>query len=164
MRSTGSTQLMSSFVFSFKTLALITKCKDLTRCLLDCHIGFKWKSDGLRTLLCKPKTVSKLTLHTVFLVYALTEYPGIVFILNKWICVSIEKGAAVEIARSGILPTLAQALRCKSSLSCQVALVVAEMAREGRILLMLFEKTKPDKLYNISPTNDKIQPYCCLLL
>lgn len=96
--------------------------------------------------------------------YALTEYPAIVFILNKWICVSIEKDAAVEIARSGILPTLAQALRCKSSLSCQVALVVAEMAREGRILLMLFEKTKSDKLYNISPTNDKMRPYCCLLL
>ena len=89
--------------------------------------------------------------------YALTEYPAIVFILNKWICALIEKDAAVEIARSGILPTLAQALRCKSSLSCQVALVVAEMAREGRILLMVFDKRKPDKFYNISPTNDKIQ-------
>ncbi|XP_030297733.1 rap1 GTPase-GDP dissociation stimulator 1 isoform X3 [Sparus aurata] len=44
-----------------------------------------------------------------------------------------KKDAAVEIARSGILPTLAQALRCKSSLSCQVALVVAEMAREASV-------------------------------
>ena len=38
-----------------------------------------------------------------------------------------------------------------------MALVVAEMAREGRILLMVFDKRKPDKFYNISPTNDKIQ-------
>lgn len=51
--------------------------------------------------------------------------------------VSTEKDAAVEIAKSGILPTLAQALRGKSSLSCQVALVVAEMARDGRMLLSL---------------------------
>ncbi|KAA8579036.1 hypothetical protein FQN60_010636 [Etheostoma spectabile] len=43
-----------------------------------------------------------------------------------------KKDAAVEIARSGILPTLANALRSKSPLSCQVALVVAEMAREVR--------------------------------
>ncbi|XP_037637406.1 rap1 GTPase-GDP dissociation stimulator 1 isoform X4 [Sebastes umbrosus] len=44
-----------------------------------------------------------------------------------------KKDAAVEITRSGILPTLAQALRSKSSLSCQVALVVAEMAREAAV-------------------------------
>ncbi|XP_058507975.1 rap1 GTPase-GDP dissociation stimulator 1 [Solea solea] len=44
-----------------------------------------------------------------------------------------KKDAAVEIARSGILPTLAQALASKSSLSCQVALVVAEMAREAAV-------------------------------
>lgn len=43
-----------------------------------------------------------------------------------------EKDAAVDIARSGILPTFAQTLQNKSGLSCQVALVVAEMAREGR--------------------------------
>ncbi|KAG7214369.1 hypothetical protein INR49_023080 [Caranx melampygus] len=42
-----------------------------------------------------------------------------------------KKDAAVDIARSGILPTLAQALQKKSSLTCQVALVVAEMAREA---------------------------------
>ncbi|KAM9848081.1 rap1 GTPase-GDP dissociation stimulator 1 [Aulostomus maculatus] len=42
-----------------------------------------------------------------------------------------KKDAAVEITKSGILPTLAQALRTKSSLSCQVALVLAEMAREA---------------------------------
>ncbi|XP_068597213.1 rap1 GTPase-GDP dissociation stimulator 1 [Brachionichthys hirsutus] len=42
-----------------------------------------------------------------------------------------KKDAAVEVARSGILPTLAQALRGKSSLSCQVALVVAELARDA---------------------------------
>lgn len=46
-------------------------------------------------------------------------------------CMSTEKDAAVDIARSGILPTLTQALQKKSSLTCQVALVVAEMAREG---------------------------------
>lgn len=44
-----------------------------------------------------------------------------------------KKDAAAEIVRSGILPTLAQALRSKSSLSCQVALVVAEMAREAAV-------------------------------
>ncbi|XP_059215820.1 rap1 GTPase-GDP dissociation stimulator 1-B isoform X3 [Centropristis striata] len=44
-----------------------------------------------------------------------------------------KKDAAVEIVRSGILPTLAQALRSKSVLSCQVALVVAEMAREAAV-------------------------------
>uniref|UniRef100_A0AAQ4R4L2 Si:dkey-191g9.5 n=1 Tax=Gasterosteus aculeatus aculeatus TaxID=481459 RepID=A0AAQ4R4L2_GASAC len=44
-----------------------------------------------------------------------------------------KKDAAVEIAGSGILPTLAQALRSKSCLSCQVALVVAEMAREAAV-------------------------------
>uniref|UniRef100_A0A672GVF5 Si:dkey-191g9.5 n=1 Tax=Salarias fasciatus TaxID=181472 RepID=A0A672GVF5_SALFA len=44
-----------------------------------------------------------------------------------------QKYAAVEIARSGILPTLAETLRCKNVLSCQVALVVAEMAREGDV-------------------------------
>lgn len=60
-------------------------------------------------------------------------YSATVLILNKWIRVPTEKDAAVEITRSGILPTLAQALRGKNSLNCQVALVVAEMAREGRI-------------------------------
>lgn len=44
-----------------------------------------------------------------------------------------KKDAAVDIAKSGILPTLAQALRKKSSLTCQVALVVAEMAREAAV-------------------------------
>nr|XP_020463282.1 rap1 GTPase-GDP dissociation stimulator 1-like isoform X2 [Monopterus albus] len=44
-----------------------------------------------------------------------------------------KKDAAVEIAGSGILPILAQALRRKSNLSCQVALVVAEMAREAAV-------------------------------
>uniref|UniRef100_A0A1A8L439 RAP1, GTP-GDP dissociation stimulator 1 n=1 Tax=Nothobranchius pienaari TaxID=704102 RepID=A0A1A8L439_9TELE len=43
------------------------------------------------------------------------------------------KDAAMEIARSGILPILVQSLQNKSSLSCQVALVVAEMAREGAV-------------------------------
>ncbi|XP_039995626.1 rap1 GTPase-GDP dissociation stimulator 1 isoform X1 [Xiphias gladius] len=44
-----------------------------------------------------------------------------------------KKDAAVEITRSGILPTLAEVLQSKSSLSCQVALVVAEMAREAAV-------------------------------
>ncbi|XP_040929860.1 rap1 GTPase-GDP dissociation stimulator 1-B isoform X2 [Betta splendens] len=44
-----------------------------------------------------------------------------------------EKDAAVDIAKSGILPTFAQALQNKSSLSCQVALVIAEMAREAAV-------------------------------
>uniref|UniRef100_A0A8D3B7G1 Uncharacterized protein n=1 Tax=Scophthalmus maximus TaxID=52904 RepID=A0A8D3B7G1_SCOMX len=44
-----------------------------------------------------------------------------------------KKDAAIAIVSSGILPTLAQALRSKNSLSCQVALMVAEMAREGRV-------------------------------
>ncbi|TKS85177.1 Rap1 GTPase-GDP dissociation stimulator 1 [Collichthys lucidus] len=48
-----------------------------------------------------------------------------------------EKDAAVEIAKSGILPTLAQALRGKSSLSCLVALVVAEMARDGLVKVLV---------------------------
>uniref|UniRef100_A0A665UPH9 Si:dkey-191g9.5 n=1 Tax=Echeneis naucrates TaxID=173247 RepID=A0A665UPH9_ECHNA len=43
------------------------------------------------------------------------------------------KDAAVEISSSGILPSLAQALQNKSSLNCQVALVVAEMAREAAV-------------------------------
>jgi hypothetical protein len=46
---------------------------------------------------------------------------------------SPEKGAAEEIASSGILPILAQSLRVKSPLTNQVALVVAEMAREGEM-------------------------------
>lgn len=77
---------------------------------------------------------------------------------------STEKDAAVEIARSGILPTLAQALRSKSSLSCQVALVVAEMAREGRIMLqlisfvMFLDNIKQGKICDVSAVNnDKIQ-------
>lgn len=56
-------------------------------------------------------------------------------IITSWMCLSVEEGAALDIAKSGILPSLAQALRSKSCLSCQVALVVAEMAREGEILL-----------------------------
>ncbi|KAM4730330.1 rap1 GTPase-GDP dissociation stimulator 1-B isoform 1-T1 [Anableps anableps] len=44
-----------------------------------------------------------------------------------------KKDAAVDIVRSGILPTLAQALQSRSSLSCQVALLVAEMAREATV-------------------------------
>lgn len=41
------------------------------------------------------------------------------------------KGAPEEIAASGILPSLAQTLSKKSLLMSQVALVVAELAREG---------------------------------
>ncbi|XP_041646009.1 rap1 GTPase-GDP dissociation stimulator 1 [Cheilinus undulatus] len=44
-----------------------------------------------------------------------------------------KKDAALEISRSGILPTLAQVLERRSNLSCQVALVVAEMAREAAV-------------------------------
>ncbi|XP_041866109.1 rap1 GTPase-GDP dissociation stimulator 1 [Melanotaenia boesemani] len=44
-----------------------------------------------------------------------------------------KKGAAVEIARSGILPILVQTLQHDSGLSCQVALVVAEMARDAAV-------------------------------
>ncbi|XP_057703407.1 rap1 GTPase-GDP dissociation stimulator 1-B [Corythoichthys intestinalis] len=44
-----------------------------------------------------------------------------------------KKEIAVHIAKSGILPILAQTLQNKSSLSCQVALLVAEMAREGAV-------------------------------
>uniref|UniRef100_A0A3Q2FQH3 Si:dkey-191g9.5 n=1 Tax=Cyprinodon variegatus TaxID=28743 RepID=A0A3Q2FQH3_CYPVA len=44
-----------------------------------------------------------------------------------------KKDAAVEIVRSGILPTLAQALQGRGNLSCQVALLVAEMAREAAV-------------------------------
>ncbi|XP_074532469.1 rap1 GTPase-GDP dissociation stimulator 1-B [Halichoeres trimaculatus] len=44
-----------------------------------------------------------------------------------------KQDAAVEISKSGILPTLAQTLQRKSRLSCQVALVVAEMAREAAV-------------------------------
>ncbi|XP_055773542.1 rap1 GTPase-GDP dissociation stimulator 1-like isoform X1 [Salvelinus fontinalis] len=44
-----------------------------------------------------------------------------------------KKGAAVEIASSGIVPILAQSLRKKSLLTNQVALVVAEMAREAAV-------------------------------
>ncbi|KAM3863393.1 rap1 GTPase-GDP dissociation stimulator 1-like [Diretmus argenteus] len=43
------------------------------------------------------------------------------------------KGTAIEVAKSGILPTLAQALQNRSSLACQVALVVAEIAREAAV-------------------------------
>ncbi|KAM3849637.1 rap1 GTPase-GDP dissociation stimulator 1-like, partial [Diretmus argenteus] len=43
------------------------------------------------------------------------------------------KGTAIEVAKSGILPTLAQALQKRSSLACQVALVVAEIAREAAV-------------------------------
>lgn len=48
-------------------------------------------------------------------------------LLNK------EKGAAVEVSRSGILPILAQALRSQSKLNRQVTLVVAEIAREAAV-------------------------------
>ncbi|XP_033987841.1 LOW QUALITY PROTEIN: rap1 GTPase-GDP dissociation stimulator 1 [Trematomus bernacchii] len=44
-----------------------------------------------------------------------------------------KKDAAVEIASSGVLPSLAQVLRSRSPLSCQVALLVAEMAREAAV-------------------------------
>ncbi|XP_034040967.1 rap1 GTPase-GDP dissociation stimulator 1 isoform X1 [Thalassophryne amazonica] len=44
-----------------------------------------------------------------------------------------KKDAAVDIARSGILPALTEVLRMKSSLSCQVALMVAELAREAAV-------------------------------
>ncbi|XP_030012347.1 rap1 GTPase-GDP dissociation stimulator 1 isoform X1 [Sphaeramia orbicularis] len=44
-----------------------------------------------------------------------------------------KKDAAIEITRSGILPTLAQALREKGRLSCQVVLVIAEMARDAAV-------------------------------
>ncbi|XP_028844393.1 rap1 GTPase-GDP dissociation stimulator 1 isoform X1 [Denticeps clupeoides] len=44
-----------------------------------------------------------------------------------------KKGAAEKIASSGILPTLASTLRKNSPLTSQVALVVAEMAREGAV-------------------------------
>lgn len=46
---------------------------------------------------------------------------------------SLETGAAEQIASSGILPTLAQTLRQKGSLTSQVTLLVAEMAREGKM-------------------------------
>uniref|UniRef100_A0A8C5FE48 Si:dkey-191g9.5 n=1 Tax=Gadus morhua TaxID=8049 RepID=A0A8C5FE48_GADMO len=49
------------------------------------------------------------------------------------VCASTEKDAAVDIAKSGILPTLAQALRNNNQLSQQVALVVAEVAREASV-------------------------------
>ncbi|MCI4376218.1 hypothetical protein PGIGA_G00185880 [Pangasianodon gigas] len=42
-------------------------------------------------------------------------------------------GAAEQIASSGILPTLAQTLRQKGSLTSQVTLLVAEMAREAAV-------------------------------
>ncbi|XP_056879378.1 rap1 GTPase-GDP dissociation stimulator 1 [Takifugu flavidus] len=41
--------------------------------------------------------------------------------------------AAVDISRSGILPSLAQVLQAQSNLHCQVALLVAEMAREAAV-------------------------------
>ncbi|XP_030627890.1 rap1 GTPase-GDP dissociation stimulator 1 [Chanos chanos] len=44
-----------------------------------------------------------------------------------------KKGTAEEIASSGILPTLAQMLIKKSPLTSQVALLVAEMAREASV-------------------------------
>ncbi|KAF7647132.1 hypothetical protein LDENG_00177120 [Lucifuga dentata] len=44
-----------------------------------------------------------------------------------------KKDAALEVVRSGILPLLAQTLRSNSSLSCQVALLVAETAREAAV-------------------------------
>ncbi|CAI5682076.1 unnamed protein product [Oreochromis niloticus] len=55
--------------------------------------------------------------------------------LDKVLAALLEKkkDAAIDVAKSGILPILAQALQRKSSLSCQVALVVAEMAREAAV-------------------------------
>ncbi|XP_071235815.1 rap1 GTPase-GDP dissociation stimulator 1-like isoform X1 [Salvelinus alpinus] len=55
--------------------------------------------------------------------------------LDTLLAVLLEKrkGAAEEIASSGILPILAQSLRVKSPLTNQVALVVAEMAREAAV-------------------------------
>ncbi|KAM9803741.1 rap1 GTPase-GDP dissociation stimulator 1-B [Neosynchiropus ocellatus] len=46
---------------------------------------------------------------------------------------SKRKDAAVDISKSGILPVLVQVLRSRSSLSRQVALVVAEMARDASV-------------------------------
>ncbi|KAM8852521.1 rap1 GTPase-GDP dissociation stimulator 1-B [Synchiropus picturatus] len=46
---------------------------------------------------------------------------------------SKRKDAAVEISKSGILPVLVQVLRSSSNLSRQVALVVAEMARDASV-------------------------------
>ncbi|XP_077350760.1 rap1 GTPase-GDP dissociation stimulator 1-A isoform X4 [Festucalex cinctus] len=71
-----------------------------------------------------------------------------------------KKDIAVQIAKSGILPILAQALQNKSSLSCQVALVVAEMAREGavrglcieaglvKVLVPHLDSSEPEMLLN----------------
>uniref|UniRef100_A0A3Q1B1Z9 Uncharacterized protein n=1 Tax=Amphiprion ocellaris TaxID=80972 RepID=A0A3Q1B1Z9_AMPOC len=56
--------------------------------------------------------------------------------LSNIICERKSLNGAIEkrqTVRSGILPTLAQTLRSKSNLSCQVALVVAEMAREAAV-------------------------------
>ncbi|XP_062851337.1 rap1 GTPase-GDP dissociation stimulator 1-B [Trichomycterus rosablanca] len=44
-----------------------------------------------------------------------------------------KKGAAEQIASSGILPTLAQTLQQKGSLTSQVTLLVAEIAREAAV-------------------------------
>ncbi|XP_053731217.1 rap1 GTPase-GDP dissociation stimulator 1-B [Synchiropus splendidus] len=46
---------------------------------------------------------------------------------------SKQKDAAVDISKSGILPVLVQVLRSSSNLSRQVALVVAEMARDASV-------------------------------
>lgn len=46
---------------------------------------------------------------------------------------SPEKGTAEKIVSSGVLPILAQVLRKKSRLTSQVTLLVAEMAREGKL-------------------------------
>ncbi|XP_077438364.1 rap1 GTPase-GDP dissociation stimulator 1 [Vanacampus margaritifer] len=71
-----------------------------------------------------------------------------------------KKDIAVQIAKSGILPILAQALQNKSSLSCQVALLVAEMAREGavrglcieaglvKVLVPHLDSSEPEMLLN----------------
>eukprot|EP00064_Thunnus_orientalis_P004741 superscaffoldBa00000441_g4753 len=78
-----------------------------------------------------------------------------------------KKDAAVEIAKSGILPTLAQALRSKSSLSCQVALVVAEMAREAYQQDQLVQSGVIPRLVSIMreyPENDPLVNVCLLAL
>uniref|UniRef100_A0A3Q2YSH5 Si:dkey-191g9.5 n=1 Tax=Hippocampus comes TaxID=109280 RepID=A0A3Q2YSH5_HIPCM len=71
-----------------------------------------------------------------------------------------QKDVAVQIAKSGILPILAQALQNKTSLSCQIALLVAEIAREGavrglcieaglvKVLVPHLDSSEPEMLLN----------------
>ncbi|XP_051937047.1 rap1 GTPase-GDP dissociation stimulator 1 [Hippocampus zosterae] len=71
-----------------------------------------------------------------------------------------QKDIAVQIAKSGILPILAQALQNKTSLSCQISLLLAEMAREGavrglcieaglvKVLVPHLDSSEPEMLLN----------------